>query len=210
MEMDFPSCLTQFASSVNQTVSFGIQTMKRRFVMILPIALVLASAQLVGAAEQAVRKAAQEFDAAFNSGSADKIAALWTADAEYVDEDGRQVQGRRAQNHSSKAGRRHDGQVEPSKVMSEALRNAAIRAAYLATTNGTIEARLLGSHGDAVEQQGREVAIDDRSMKPGFVSCCCCMTMVGERERFRDLAHATCRDDIQDNVPVSFAQIDYQ
>jgi uncharacterized protein (TIGR02246 family) len=107
--MDFQRCLTQFASSVNQTVSFGIQTMKRRFVMIVPIALVLAGAQLVGAAEpvkepapakaqsaaeQAVRKAAQEFDAAFNSGSADKIAALWTADAEYVDEDGVRYVGR--------------------------------------------------------------------------------------------------------------------
>ncbi len=108
-EMDFQRCLTQFASSVNQTVSFGIQIMKRRLLMILPIALVLACAGLVGAAEsvkeaapaksqsaaeQAIRKAAQEFDAAFNSGSADKIAALWTADAEYVDEDGRRYEGR--------------------------------------------------------------------------------------------------------------------
>jgi uncharacterized protein (TIGR02246 family) len=77
--------------------------------MIPQIALVLAGADLVGAAEpvkepapaksqsadeQAVRKAAQDFDAAFNSGSADKIAALWTADAEYVDEDGRRYEGR--------------------------------------------------------------------------------------------------------------------
>jgi len=108
-EMDFQKCLTQFASSVNQTVSFGIQIMKRRFSMIAPIVLVLAFAQLVGAAEpvkepasaksqsaaeQAIRKTAQEFDGAFNSGSADKIATLWTADAEYVDEDGHRYEGR--------------------------------------------------------------------------------------------------------------------
>ena len=83
--------------------------MRSRFVMILPIALMLAYAPFVGAAEpvkeppaakpqseaeQAIRKAAQEFDAAFNSGSADKIAALWTADSEYVDEDGHRYVGR--------------------------------------------------------------------------------------------------------------------
>lgn len=83
--------------------------MKRRLSMILPVAVLIACTHLGGAsepvkeppqlkpqpaAEQAVRKAAQEFDAAFNSGSADKVAALWTADAEYVDEDGRRYVGR--------------------------------------------------------------------------------------------------------------------
>jgi uncharacterized protein (TIGR02246 family) len=85
--------------------------MKFRSSMILPVALLVACPHLVRAAEpvaettqaksqpaaeQAVRKAAQEFDAAFNSGSADKVAALWTADAEYVDEDGRRYEGRDA------------------------------------------------------------------------------------------------------------------
>jgi uncharacterized protein (TIGR02246 family) len=81
--------------------------------MIPPIALVLACANLAGAAEpvkepakeaapaksptaaeQAVAKAAQEFDAAFNAGNADKMASLWSADAEYVDEDGHRYVGR--------------------------------------------------------------------------------------------------------------------
>lgn len=77
--------------------------------MIARFALVLAIANLVGAAEpvkepapsktpssaeQAVRKAAADFDQAFNSGSADKIAGLWTPDAEYVDEDGQRFVGR--------------------------------------------------------------------------------------------------------------------
>jgi uncharacterized protein (TIGR02246 family) len=53
-----------------------------------------AAAKSPNAAELAVRKAAQEFDQAFNTGSADKIAALWTADAEYVDEDGARYVGR--------------------------------------------------------------------------------------------------------------------
>ncbi len=46
------------------------------------------------AAELAVRKAASNFDQAFNTGSADKIAGLWTADAEYIDEDGQRYVGR--------------------------------------------------------------------------------------------------------------------
>jgi len=73
------------------------------------IVLVLAFAELAGAtepskapvpakaqtaAEQAVRKVAQNFDKAFNSGDAEKVAALWTADAEYVDEDGQRYVGR--------------------------------------------------------------------------------------------------------------------
>jgi uncharacterized protein (TIGR02246 family) len=73
------------------------------------IALVLALAELVGAAEPikdpapaksqssaelAVRKAASDFDQAFNSGNADKVAGLWTVDAEYVDEDGQRYVGR--------------------------------------------------------------------------------------------------------------------
>ncbi len=85
--------------------------MKRRLPM---IAFVLALANLVGAAEPAkepaakgamsakvpspaelaVRKAAADFDQAFNAGSADKIAGLWTADAEYIDEDGQRYVGR--------------------------------------------------------------------------------------------------------------------
>jgi uncharacterized protein (TIGR02246 family) len=79
------------------------------------IALVLALAGLVGAAEPvkdpapvkeqapaksqspaelAVRKAATDFDQAFNTGNADKVAGLWTADAEYIDEDGQRYVGR--------------------------------------------------------------------------------------------------------------------
>jgi uncharacterized protein (TIGR02246 family) len=73
------------------------------------IALVFAFANLVVAAEPvkdavpsktqspaelAVRKAASDFDQAFNSGNADKIADLWTADAEYIDEDGKRFVGR--------------------------------------------------------------------------------------------------------------------
>jgi uncharacterized protein (TIGR02246 family) len=83
--------------------------MNRRLSMLAWTALVFTFAQLVGAAEpvkepraaksqseaeQAVRKAAQDFDTAFNSGNADRIAALWTADAEYVDEDGHRYEGR--------------------------------------------------------------------------------------------------------------------
>jgi len=45
-------------------------------------------------AEVAVRKAASDFDEAFNTGSADKIAGLWSADAEYIDEDGQRYVGR--------------------------------------------------------------------------------------------------------------------
>jgi hypothetical protein len=52
--------------------------------------------------------------------------------------------------------------------MSPALRNAARQTALLNAANGTKETRLLGWYGDAAEQQGCEVAIDDRSMKPGF------------------------------------------
>jgi uncharacterized protein (TIGR02246 family) len=79
------------------------------------IALVLAFAELVGAAEPvkepapvketavakspssaelAVRKAATDFDQAFNSGNAEMVAGLWTADAEYIDEDGQRFAGR--------------------------------------------------------------------------------------------------------------------
>jgi uncharacterized protein (TIGR02246 family) len=89
--------------------------MKRRFSMIARLAFVLALANLVAAAEpdkeaapvkepaprktqsaaeQAVRKAAADFDQAFNSDNADKVAGLWTADAEYVDEDGQRYLGR--------------------------------------------------------------------------------------------------------------------
>jgi uncharacterized protein (TIGR02246 family) len=46
------------------------------------------------AAEQAVRKVAMSFGEAFNSHSADKVADLWTADAEYIDEDGQRYTGR--------------------------------------------------------------------------------------------------------------------
>ncbi len=73
------------------------------------IALVLALANLAGAgepakepashkaqspAELAVRKAASDFDQAFNSGNADKVAGLWAVDAEYIDEDGQRYVGR--------------------------------------------------------------------------------------------------------------------
>jgi len=99
--------------------------MKRPVSMIARIALVLALANLVGAAqpvkqppptkvqapaaepakdaapskpqspaEQAVRKAASDFDQAFNTGDAEKVAGLWTTDAEYVDEDGQRYAGR--------------------------------------------------------------------------------------------------------------------
>jgi uncharacterized protein (TIGR02246 family) len=53
-----------------------------------------ASAKAPSPAEVAVRKAASDFDQAFNAGSADKIAGLWTADAEYIDEDGQRYVGR--------------------------------------------------------------------------------------------------------------------
>lgn len=82
--------------------------------IVASLALVLAFAELVGAeepvkeptikeaapakaqtpAERAVRKAAAEFDQAFNTGNADKVADLWAADAEYVDEDGQRYVGR--------------------------------------------------------------------------------------------------------------------
>ena len=96
--------------------------MNRSFSIIARVALVLALAKFVGAAEpvketapvkepapvkasatpaktqspteQAVRKAALGFDQAFNSGDAAKVAGLWTADAEYVDEDGHRYEGR--------------------------------------------------------------------------------------------------------------------
>jgi uncharacterized protein (TIGR02246 family) len=73
------------------------------------IVLVLALAELVGAAEPvkepapsktqsaaelAVRKAASDFDRAFNSGNAEKVAELWTVDAEYIDDDGQRYVGR--------------------------------------------------------------------------------------------------------------------
>lgn len=73
------------------------------------IALVLAWANLAGAAEPvkepappktqspaelAVRKAASDFDQAFNSGNAEKVAGLWAVDAEYIDEDGQRYLGR--------------------------------------------------------------------------------------------------------------------
>jgi uncharacterized protein (TIGR02246 family) len=89
--------------------------MKRSFSMIARVAFVLALAELVGAAEpvketapakqpataksqspaeRAVHKAAQDFDQAFNGGDAEKVAGLWTTDAEYVDEDGQRYVGR--------------------------------------------------------------------------------------------------------------------
>ena len=73
------------------------------------ITLVLALAELVGAAEpvkepaqsktqssaeMAIRKAASDFDQAFNSGNAEKVAGLWTVDAEYIDEEGQRYVGR--------------------------------------------------------------------------------------------------------------------
>ena len=85
---------------------FGIQIMKCRP---STIALVVALASLAGAAEPvkepappktqspaelAVRKAASEFDQAFNAGDAEKVAGLWTLDAEYIDEDGQRYMGR--------------------------------------------------------------------------------------------------------------------
>jgi uncharacterized protein (TIGR02246 family) len=83
--------------------------MKRPFSIFARVAFVLAIAELVGAAEsvkepapakaqspaeRAVRKAAMDFDQAFNSGEAEKVAGLWTADAEYIDEDGQRYAGR--------------------------------------------------------------------------------------------------------------------
>ena len=89
--------------------------MKRPFSMIARIAFVLALAEFVGAAEpvkkpapveesaatksqsaaeRAVRKAASDFDQAFNAGDAEKVAGLWTTDAEYIDEDGERYAGR--------------------------------------------------------------------------------------------------------------------
>ncbi len=89
--------------------------MKRPFSMIARVAFVLALAELVGAAEpvketapakqpapaksqspaeRAVHKAAHDFDQAFNAGDAEKVAGLWTTDAEYVDEDGQRYVGR--------------------------------------------------------------------------------------------------------------------
>jgi len=82
--------------------------------MVARLACVLAFAELVGAAEpikepavkeiapakaqssaeRAVRKAAADFDQAFNTGNADKVADLWAADAEYIDEDGQRYAGR--------------------------------------------------------------------------------------------------------------------
>jgi uncharacterized protein (TIGR02246 family) len=53
-----------------------------------------AAAKTPTAAEQAVRKVAMSFDEAFNSHSADKVGDLWTADAEYIDEDGQRYTGR--------------------------------------------------------------------------------------------------------------------
>jgi uncharacterized protein (TIGR02246 family) len=73
------------------------------------IALALALAEFVGAAEPvkepmppktqspaelAVRKAAADFDQAFNSGNAEKVAELWTVDAEYIDDEGQRYVGR--------------------------------------------------------------------------------------------------------------------
>ena len=103
-----------------QTVFFGIEIMNRRLLMIAPITLVLAGAsepvkepapgkvqppvakpakepapaKSPSPAEQAIRKAASDFDKAFNSGDAEKVAGLWTTDAEYVDEDGQRYAGR--------------------------------------------------------------------------------------------------------------------
>jgi uncharacterized protein (TIGR02246 family) len=89
--------------------------MRSRLSMIPRITLILALAGLVGAAEPvkepasvkeqppakspspaelAVRKAASDFDQAFNTRNADKVADLWTADAEYIDEDGQRYVGR--------------------------------------------------------------------------------------------------------------------
>jgi uncharacterized protein (TIGR02246 family) len=47
-------------------------------------------------AERAVHKAASDFDQAFNSGDAEKVAGQWTTDAEYIDEDGQRYVGRDA------------------------------------------------------------------------------------------------------------------
>jgi uncharacterized protein (TIGR02246 family) len=83
--------------------------MINRLLMVPQIAFVLALSEFAGAAEpakepvpakpqsaadQAVRKVAMDFDQAFNSGNAEKVAALWTVDAEYVDEDGQRYAGR--------------------------------------------------------------------------------------------------------------------
>jgi uncharacterized protein (TIGR02246 family) len=80
-----------------------------RFSTLFGVAVVLAFARFVEAAdadkpaapaktptaaEQAVQKAAHDFDDVFNSGNAEKIAGLWTVDAVYVDEDGQRYQGR--------------------------------------------------------------------------------------------------------------------
>ena len=44
----------------------------------------------------ALRQTAQQFEAAFNQGNAEQVAALWTKDGEYVDADGRATHGREA------------------------------------------------------------------------------------------------------------------
>lgn len=44
----------------------------------------------------ALRQTAQQFEAAFNQGNAQQVAALWTTDGEYVDEDGQAITGRAA------------------------------------------------------------------------------------------------------------------
>jgi uncharacterized protein (TIGR02246 family) len=46
--------------------------------------------------EAAIRKQAQAFSDAFNKGDLDALAALWTADAEFVREDGKVISGRAA------------------------------------------------------------------------------------------------------------------
>jgi uncharacterized protein (TIGR02246 family) len=83
--------------------------MKSQLSKIAQLVLALALSQRVGAAEsdktpiatkpptlaeQAIRKVAQDFDQAFNSGDAEKVAAVWTTDAEYIDEEGERYIGR--------------------------------------------------------------------------------------------------------------------
>jgi uncharacterized protein (TIGR02246 family) len=55
-----------------------------------------AGANDAAAAEQAIRASAEQFVAAFNRGDAKALAALWTADGDYVDDAGELTTGRAA------------------------------------------------------------------------------------------------------------------
>jgi uncharacterized protein (TIGR02246 family) len=80
--------------TVMMVLATGLATLAESIAGKEPVAVVGEKQQT--AEEKPVRATAEAFTAAFNAGDAKAVAALWTADCEYIDESGRETRGRDA------------------------------------------------------------------------------------------------------------------